>query len=216
MTTRDAMEMVRITLDENGIEYYDDLLIIQALEEAQFYVLEDCWGKGYKNIIGTQSKRVLLSGIGLNGISIGTITDNVLYPYGLNVHITTPANQFIAPSFSARWVDPHMWLRRGYVNPSTANVRSGRLQYTRIGDNIFHNGADGSVELFYIEAPWLPTASTPLAFDVTGQAWVVDRAAQILQMKAVDEPAHDSAGTTANITSTLEQLIEQRKEGPKR
>lgn len=208
MTTAVAMEMVRIALDEVGVEYYDTLLILQSLEEAQFFVLEQCWGAGLKTIVGPQVRRTVLNGVGRDGLDTTALIgqDEVYYVYALNVK-QRPTEPL--PQWSARWVEPEAWLKHLYPNPSTDDVISGRLEYSFIGTTLFHNGADGDCEVFYVKAPFLPTVSTPLAFDDVGQAWVIDVAAKLLQQKAVDEPAHEASGIGADTISFIQQQQKQ-------
>ena len=133
--------------------------------------------------------------------------DEVQYVYAVHVKQKPAEPQ---PVWSARWVEPEMWLRRAYGNPSTQNVTAGRLEYTHRDTRVFHNGADGDCEIFYVKAPFLPSEQTPLAFDDVGQAWAVDVAAKLLQQKAVGEPAHEAAGIGANVGEFIKQIQAQR------
>ena len=208
MTTQNAVDMVKITLDEVGVEYYDSIIILQALEQAQFEVMEYAWGAGFKDVIAPNEFRVALNGNGVAGIPIAAAIapNNLQYPFAVFVKMRAVEPE---PTWSARWVEPEQWLRRQYDNPSTADVVSGRLQYSVINEVLYHNGAAGDCTLYYISAPYLPDITTPLSLNVIGQTWVVDRAAQILQAKAVDEPAHESAGVGANITELMKNKEQQ-------
>ncbi len=110
------------------------------------------------------------------------------------------------PVHFARYIAPERFIWRRFPNPS-ARV-SGRLEYTMLGNLLYHNGAGTDADFSYIKYPYIADASVPLLLATFTHQAIVDRAAYLLYRKEVGIPDHEAAGNNAEL-----QLIDRSPSG---
>ena len=191
-------------LDEVGIEYYKPYEILMALEQAQIEKTRDYWARGMKDAIRPLFQRIDITGDGVVGIDLAPqlAGQKIMYFEALLVKIRDVET---APTHHARYIPPERFIWHKFARPGSGKV-SVRLEYSQIGNLLFHNGAGTDANLSYIQYPYIPTQSDPLLLATHTHQAVVDRAAYLLYRKEVGLQDHDAAGYNADL-----QLIDQNQ-----
>lgn len=203
MTTLQAIEGVRMLLDESGVEYYKPYEILLALEQAQQYVARSAWAKGKKEVTRPLLiAHVPISGDGQAGFDLTAFLngERIMYFEALLVKM----NDIEAtPIHSARYIQPDKFTWHRFPNPGSGS-RSGRLEYSFIGNLLYHNGAGLDADLSYTKLPRIQSQTDPLSLPTFAHQAVVDRAAYLLYRKEVGLADHEAAGSNAEL-----QLMDQ-------
>ncbi len=201
MTTIQAIDAVKMLLDETGREYYSQTEILLALEQAQIEKARDYWARGVKEALRPLFTRVPLAGDGVAGIDYITLTagSKIMYLEALLVKMKDIEP---APLHSARYIPPDKFIWHRFPNPS--GRVSGRLEYTLIGGLIYHNGAGTLADLSFLRYPFIATQNDNILLAPFTHQAIVDRAAYLLYRKEAGGQDHNQAGSNADL-----QLIDQ-------
>ncbi len=218
MTTVQAIDQVRMILDEVGIEYYSADAVLQALEQAQIEKALEYRNSGRKDLLHGIYRRVAITGTGSNGIQLSTFTADV--PLAIEALMVRLRATDPAPRGWARRVSPEEWSYYRFSNGNAGN-RSPYLQFSYFGGKIYHNGAGTQAEIIFYAQPMLPTRTTALQLSEPHSA-IVDLAARILQAKEIiprqvqeqmGAPERSGVGGFADIVSAdQQQKLSQKKD----
>lgn len=221
MTTLQAIDQVRMILDEVGIEYYSNDAVLQALEQAQIEKALEYRNAGRKDLLVGLYRRKTLTGDLSTGLTLSVVTTDVpLTVEGLLCRLrATDPN----PTSWARYIPPEEWSYYRFSNGDTNN-RSPYLQFTYYGGKVWGNGAGTTSEFIYYATPFLPSAATPLSLSEP-HSTIVDLAAKNLQAKEViprqvqeqmGAPERSSVGSFADlyaVQQSQQKQASQKDEG---
>lgn len=181
MTTQQAIDQVRMILDEVGIEYYSNDEVLQAIEQAQIEKALEYRNLGRKDLIAPLYRRKDVTGTGLNGIALSVFSTEA--PLGFEACLCRLRSTDPALTAWAQYVTPEAWSFYRFSNGALSN-RSPVLRYTYFGGKLYHNGAGTQCEVAFYAIPMLPNDLTQLQVKEPHAA-IVDLAAKTLQGKEI-------------------------------
>lgn len=205
MTTQQAIAHVKnLLLDETGAENYKDAEILMALEQAQVQKAREYFQRGRKEALVPCFRRVQITGNGVTGINLTGQLPNAETPMFFEaclVRLRDNGGRFR----HAKYIPPDKYVWYRFNNPNAAGSVSGQLNYSYIGNLLYHNGAGTECTLAYYKYPLLLTASTPLSLAEFTHSHICDRAAYILYKKDSMNPDQMMLGQIADTMQLTEQ-----------
>lgn len=189
-------------LDQSGEEFYPIVEILIALEDAQIEKAREYYRSGRREYI--------------QSLYVGeSMTNGGLTTRGDVSHVLTYDPMFFEACFvrlypdesSARryaiYMDPARYAEYQFSNQGVDGIRTGKLQYTFVGNVLRHNGADDGAGVYaaravYYREPTIPSISTAFLLPDYTHGDIVDRAAKMLNEKNPIND-HEAAGVTSDI-----------------
>jgi len=208
MTTAQAIDGVKMLLDEIGVEYYSPIEILLALEQSQIMLSRQYISQGRKYFVqGLLLYDTLITGNGATGINV-VAQINSIPMYFDSCKLKYDVGE-ATPRHHARYSHPQEFEYYAMQRPGTTN-RAGRLEYAYSGGLLFHNGAGTDCLVTLYVEPALPDENTPLLLAEQVHKVIVDKAANILYSKEVGLPDHSVVGTNADIRGQMMAAMQQQ------
>lgn len=203
MTTLQAIDGVKMLLDEVGIEYYSDIEIILALEQAQIMLSRQYVTQGRKYFVqDLLLYDTLVTGNGATGIDL-VAQINAIPMYFESCKIKYDTAEAV-PRHHARYLHPQEFEYYSMNRPGGGGTyRAGRLEYSYSGGLLYHNGAGTDCLVSLYTEPALPDENTPLLLAEQVHKMIVDKASNILYSKEVGLPDHAVVGSNADLRAQM-------------
>lgn len=188
MTTAEAIEFIRVTLDESGTEYYTSDDIRSALKEAQTSLARRWWQSGNKEAIRPLVRTESF------GAATGVLSEPMLQIESVMLRAG------VAGSFKLKavYVPPHEYDMQF---DSAATSISGRYEYTVEEGTVKTNGSAFMATYYRV-----PALTSELALPVFTHAIICDDAAALLYRK--DHPGAERP--TLGSIYDIEELLRKK------
>jgi hypothetical protein len=187
MTYDEAIGFMRTVLDENGIEYYSDAEMIDALRQAEVDVMRELWRRGDKTALRGLYREIFFVG------QVSPVIPNVVFVETCQVNVdaanaSTPTGA-VNSRVVASYKPPLHWTHYRASLQSGAAYNRYPAYYTYTSDTFVHNG-HAAVVCYYVAPAILPRIAQMQLGGYT-HGMTIDRALLILTPK--DATAQDQA-----------------------
>lgn len=209
MTTNDAIAFVRTMLDESRFEQIGrstdpNTAFVEALQAAAIEKAREYWFRGEKEALRTEFQSELV------GASPATLANPILFIESVSIGRTATDTAY---AVSAVYVPVDEYTNELLSSQLGQTSRSGRAEYTVLGNQIYHNGNStaGALVNYYRIPVVSPTITDNLPLARYTHGVICERAAKLLYQEESPAIERTSLGDLLDLTNSLQRRIDEQR-----